>query len=480
IRYNIISIKLLRETMEHKHGKDLTEGSIPRNLLMFAMPMLISNFLMTGYSIINTVWLGNIVGELAVGAVAISFPIVFILIAVAGGLGMSATILVSQNYGAKNYPMINKVMNNAFMVSVVAGVVCTGLCMLFSHYIISAMNTPAQIFPLAVGYLNIFLLGMFFLFPTFIIISALRGIGDTVTPLIFLLISIFINAILDPLLIIGIAPFPKLGLNGAAVASVVSQLITTIAGLIYINKKFPLLKLDYHKFRPDFKIIGLIFKIGVPTIVQQSLISIGMIFVTAYVNFFGEKAIAAFGAVGRVESIAILPAMSISMAVSTLTGQAIGAGKHHKIKEVFKWGIVLNCSIIVSLSLLAVLFPRIILNAFVHDPEVLRIGANYFHIVASCYVFFAVLFVVNGIINGSGNTLITMFVSLITLWLIRVPLGYYLSQKTALGINGVWIAISLSFFTAMVVSLAYYYSGLWKKDTVLKHVAPAIEIEPIE
>jgi Na+-driven multidrug efflux pump len=213
----------------------------------------------------------------------------------------------------------------------------------------------------------------------------------------------------------------------------------------------------------------LVFKIGVPSIIQQSLVSIGAMFVTSFVNSFGSAATNAFGAVGRVDMIAFMPAMSMSMAVAALTGQNLGAGKPQRVKEIFKSGIVMTSSITIFISLIVVFLSKLILTMFGlgDDAKVMDIGMTYLRIVGSSYLFFAVMFISNGVINGAGHTMITMTFSLLSLWLVRVPVSWWLS-KTSLGITGIWIAIALSFVATMIVSLTYYFSGRWKKSAVIK------------
>lgn len=451
--------------MNAKFGKDLTVGSIPRHLLVFSIPMLIGNLLQTGYQIINTIWVGNIVGEDAVGATAVSFPIIFILIALAGGATLATTILVSQYFGAKDYKMVERVVNNSFSVTLILGIILTVVGIFSSDFLLRLMNTPAEIFSMASSYLKITLAGFILIYFIFLVTSILRGIGDTMTPLIFMAIGVGINAIFDPLLIIGIGPFPKMGLNGAAVASLISQGIAFILAVIYLNRKNHLVAIDPRKFIFDKHQTILLFKIGFPSIIQQSLVSIGAAFITTFVNAFGAAAIAAFGAAGRIDSIAFMPAMSLSMAASALTGQNLGAQKPERVKEIFKWGVIMTSAITLVISIMAVSIPRLLLSMFIHDPVVLDIGVTYLRIEGGSYILFAIMFITNGIINGAGHTMTTMVFSLLSLWVVRVPLAAILSH-TKSGIVGIWIAVVISYGVVMIISLMYYLSGRWKKAVI--------------
>jgi putative MATE family efflux protein len=455
--------------MDEEFGRDFSKGSIPRHLLAFSIPMLLGNLIQIGYSLINIIWVGHLVGENAVGAVGISFPILFILIGFAMGITLATTILVSQYYGARDYEMVKKVVNNSFSWPLIVGVVLTFVCILSRNFLLGLIKTPPENFAMASSYLSIMLLSFILTYMGFIISSILRGIGDTVTPLIFMAMGVGLNAILDPFLIGGFGPFPRLGLNGAAYATLISQVAALSLGFTYLNWKNHLVAFHPRRLIFDGHLTFLVFKIGIPSIIQQSLVSIGFMFVTTFVNSFGSAATNAFGAVGRVDMVVIMPAVSMSMAVAALTGQNLGAGKPERVKEVFKSGLVMTSSITIFISLIVVFFSKLILNLFGlgEDAKVMEIGITYLRIVGSSYLFFAVMFISNGVINGAGHTMITMTFTLLSLWLVRVPVSWWLS-KTSLGITGVWIAIALSFLTTMIVSLTYYFSGRWKKSAIIK------------
>lgn len=453
--------------MSNKFGKDLTTGSISRHLITFSLPMLLGNLLQTGYQIINTIWVGNKVGADAVAATAVSFPIIFILIALAAGATLATTILVSQYYGAKDYNMVEKVINNSFGIAIAGGLLLTVGGILASDSLLRLMGTPPEIFAMSSSYLKITLAGFVLLFLTFLISSILRGIGDTVTPLIFMAVGLGVNAILDPLMIIGIGPFPRMGLNGAAYASLIAQTVGLVMAVVYLNRKNHIVAIKFNKLTLDKNLSLLLLKIGFPSMIQQSLISIGAFIVTGFVNSFGAVATAAFGSAQRIENLAFMPAMSLSLAVSALTGQNLGAGKPERVKEIFRAGLVLTSVITLTLSAMIELFPRLLLSMFVQEQGVLDIGVHYLRIVGASYILFAIMFISNGIINGSGHTMTTMFISLITLWIVRVPASALLS-RTALKTDGIWIAIFLSSLTAMVISLVYYFSGKWKKPVIGK------------
>jgi putative MATE family efflux protein len=461
--------------MGTKFGKDLTEGSIPKHLLLFSLPMLAGNALQIGYGLVNTIWVGHMVGENAVGAVGVSLPVLYVLFGFAMGMSMATTIVVSQYYGAKDYRMVERAVGNALSLCLIIGSILTIAAILSSDLLLRLMATPPENFAMASTYLKINLAGFMLFYFGILINFILRGIGDTLTPLAFMSVALVLNAVLDPFFIGGFGPIPRWGLNGAAYATLVSQAAAITVNIVYLNRKHHLIAFHPRKLLLDSRLTILLFRIGLPSIVQQSLVSIGSLFVSTFVNSFGNAATNAYGAVGRVDMIVFMPALSMSMATSALTGQNIGAGKIGRVKEIFRWGILMTSSVTIFISLIVVFLSRLILMMFGlgDDARVMDIGISYLRIVGPCYLLFAVMFIANGVINGAGHTMITMILSLLSQWLLRVP-GAWLLSKTRLGLNGIWIAVALSFAVTMAVSLLYYFSGRWKKSAVIEAPAPAI------
>lgn len=454
-----------------KHGRDLTTGSIPRHLIAFAMPMLAGSALQTGYSIINAVWVGRGLGTTAMAAVTVSFPIFFILMAVAFGLTMAASILTSQSYGAKDWPYLKRVVHNSLILTTVVGIAFTLVGHFSAEHLLRLIDTPREVLPMAAAYLRIFLWAMPFMFWSFLIASLLRGTGDSKTPLYFQAVFVALTAVLDPLLMFGWLGFPKLGLNGTAVATIITNAGAVISMFVYLHLKDHSLAPDWLHLRADWETTWLTLRIGVPSMVQQGLVSIGAMVIIGLVNAYGENGAAAYGAAMRIDQLAFMPALTLGMAVSTLAGQNIGAREYDRVKEVFRWGLVLSCGITAVCSVLVVSIPGLILRAFLTDPVVIGVGVHYLRIVGAAYIIFAVMFVANGIINGSGHTLVTTLATFISVWLCRVPAAAYLS-KSMHRIEGIWYGMVIGFAAGMAVSLAYYFTGRWKRPVSGRMPAP--------
>jgi putative MATE family efflux protein len=457
------------------HGRDLTTGSIPRHMVAFSLPMLAGSALQTAYSFVNAIWVGQFLGKSALAAVTVSFPVIFVLIALGAGLTMATNILVAQYFGARDMLRMRSVVNNSI---VLIGLLSLGLLAVgevFTPHILRAMDTPPEVLPLATHYMRIFLLSLPFGFGLFLTRAMLQGIGDSATPIYFQSSSVLLTAILDPLLMFGWLGFPRLGLNGTAWAATVSQAGAVVALLLHLHRRNNPVAPAWRGVRLDWATTWTTIRIGVPSAMQQSLVSIGMVFVIGIVNQFGENATAAFGVASRVDQLAFMPAMTFSMAISTVAGQNIGAGRHHRVKEAFWWGLVLAGSITLVASLLATTAPGLLLRIFTSDASVIRLGVTYLRVVGFCYVLFAVMFVSNGIINGAGHTFITTVISFVSQWAVRVPMAYFLAHRLG-SVTGIWYAIAASFGVSMLCSLGYYSSGRWKRAVVRHRPAPVTEV----
>ncbi len=292
--------------------------------------------------------------------------------------------------------------------------------------------------------------------------AILRGLGDSRTPLVLLIISAFINICLDLLFIIVF----KWGVWGAAFATVIAQGLSFLGGILYLQRINPLFKVNYLKLRFDREIFVNSIKIGLPTGVQQMMVAAGMMALTRIVNHFGTDAIAAFTAAGRIDSFAMMPAMNLSMAMSTFVGQNIGAGKHDRVNAAIKTGMLMSLIIAGIISVAVITFSQPLLRLFTTDLAVIAIGRDYLLIVGGFYIAFMMMFIFNGALRGAGDTMIPMLITLCALWLIRVPVSAILSER--IGTNGIWWGIPVAWVFGAVFSGLYFASGRWRRKDLLK------------
>jgi putative MATE family efflux protein len=259
----------------------------------------------------------------------------------------------------------------------------------------------------------------------------------------------------------------KWGIAGAAWATVLSQAGAFVTLILYLNRKHELLNLSWRKMEWDKSIFIQSIRIGVPTGFQQTFVSLGMLALLRIVNDYGTDTVAAYSVAGRIDGLAALPAMNFGQALSTYTGQNIGANKTRRVKE----GLIatLNMSVITAVitSILVMVFRYPLMSLFTNDPNVIAIGGRYLLIVGGFYIMFSTMFVIGGVMRGAGDTLIPMFITLISLWLFRIPLAWFLSHK--IGVDGIWWAIPIAWFFGMVFSFIYYRMGKWKLKAVVKY-----------
>jgi putative MATE family efflux protein len=298
-------------------------------------------------------------------------------------------------------------------------------------------------------------------FAIFLIGSMLRGIGDSKTPVYFQAVSVLLNATLDPLLMFGWAGFPRLGLNGTAWATLFSQSAAVVSLLVFVAKRHPLVMPDWGCLRPQRDTARLLLTIGLPAMVQQSVVSVSMFGITRFVSAFGSTADAAFGAALRIDQIAFLPALTLGVAVSTLAGQNLGASKPERVGQVFWWGTAVSVLISSIIASAAITVPQVFLRIFLTDPHVIEIGVGYLRIVGFTYVLYSLMFVSNGVINGAGHTFATTAISMFSLWGIRLPLAWLLARYLH-SATGIWIAMLTSVGVGMILSLIYYSTGRWR------------------
>lgn len=455
------------EQSENQHGRDLTVGSIPRHLILFSLPMLAGNAIQTAYSFVNGIWVGKCLGNAELAAVTNSMPVMFVLMAVAVGLTIGTGILAAQYAGAKEWNRFRLLVQTSTILILISSIVLMVVGIIISPWVMKQIQSPPDVYSMAVSYLRISLVSIPFMFVLFLISSILRGIGDSKTPLYFQAGALIMTAALDPVLMFGLLGFPRMGLNGTAVATIIMQALCLASVLIYINRKDHIVAPDWSRLRMHWPTCSLVLKISLPSVLQQSLISLGMMAVMRFVNAFGQNAATAFGAALRIDQLAFLPTMTLSVAISTLTGQNIGANRLHRVKETFWWGLLISGGAAFAISVFAVMMPEMLVRLFIkeYDPQVIQMGVSYLRIVGCCYVFMGVMFVSNGVINGAGYTLITSLISLVTLWMARVPLAAYLTNRMN-RIEGVYYAIAISILASACISSLYFFSGKWKRPII--------------
>ena len=450
--------------------KDLTTGPEGRLIWNFTVPMLIGNIFQQSYNVIDSVIVGRAIGKSALAAVGASFPILFMLIALMIGATMGFSILISQYFGAKDMARVRRAIDTAYIFLFFASLAATAVGLSASGAILRLLNTPPEIMPQALIFLRIMFAGIIFLFGYNSISAILRGLGDSKTPLYFLIISTVLNVILVALFVLGF----KWGIAGSAWATVLAQSASFIMGVVYLNRTHPVLTFRLKGLEFDREIFRKSMAIGLPTGVQQVLVAGGMMALTRIVNGFGTNAIAAFTAAGRIDTFAVMPAMNLSAAISTFVGQNIGAGRLDRVKHGLKAALLISGAVSLATTLAVIVFGWHLIGMFNSDPAVIAIGARYLLIVGGFYVIFSSMFVITGALRGAGDAVVPMIITILALWGIRIPVSAWLSSRV--GTDGIWWGIPIAWTAGLFLSAAYYRTGRWKRKGMIKPapLAPAI------
>lgn len=445
---------------------NLIEGSTLKSLMVLAVPIVFANLFQTAYQLIDTFWVGRL-GAGAIAAVSLSFPFIFLLISLGMGLAIAGTILVAQYKGKGEKKNVDYVAAQTLLMMFFISIVLTFIGYIGSPYLIELMRVEETVFADAVSYLKISFLGLIFLFGFFVFQSLMRGVGDVRTPLYIVIGTVVLNLFLDPLFIFGLGPIPAWGVSGAALATIVTQGLAAVIGLfILLSGKYNI-HLKKANLIPDVKLIKKIFRLGFPVSIEQSTRALGMLVMMFLVAGFGTTVIAAYGIGTRVLSFVILPALGLSMATSTLVGQNMGAGKINRTEKISKVSAGLSFGFLSILGVFIFLFAYQICRFFVpSDPALVEISAQYVRIMALSFGFIGVQQTLSGVFRGSGNTLISMVLAIVSLWILRFPLAYILSYHTSLSFSGIWWSFPIANIAATIIALIWFFRGSWKKKRI--------------
>ncbi|PKL25136.1 MAG: MATE family efflux transporter [Spirochaetae bacterium HGW-Spirochaetae-3] len=448
--------------------KDLTEGGETRTIIAFALPMLIGNVFQQFYNMVDSVIVGNFVGTTALAAVGIAFPVIFLMVSLVMGLTMGTTILIAQYFGAKDEAKVRAAVDTGYIMLFWSGLVMSVVGALSTDALLTLLKVPADVFPEASAYLRIIFAGLLTMFGYNAISAIFRGLGDSRTPLYLLMAASLLNIALDLLFVVVFG----WGVPGVAWATVISQGASFAGGLAYANRKNRLVSLSLKKLVFDGEIFRHSLRIGLPTGIQQTMVSLGMLALTRIVNGHGTATIAAFSAASRLDSFASMPAMNLSQAVSTFTGQNMGAGKTERVKRGHLSAVIIGGAISIVVGATVVVFGEGLMGMFTRDAEVMAIGARYLAIVGATYLLFSTMFINNGVMRGAGDAFIPMINTILALWVVRIPCALLFSGPLGMGSDGLWWSVPAGWLMGAAFSTWYYRGGRWKRKAVVGRSAP--------
>jgi putative MATE family efflux protein len=445
----------------------LLEGPILRSLITLAAPIVLANVLQSGYQIIDAFWVGRL-GGAAVAAVSVSFPVMFLTIALGAGFAMAGSTLIAQYFGAKDQAMVDRVAAQTLLMVVVVSVVLGGIGYLCAPALLHFMGVKEDVYDGALGFMRVSFIGLVFNFSFFMFQSIMRGIGEAILPIYIIGGTVVLNFAIDPMLIYGWGIVPALGVMGAAIATLITQSIAALVGLrILFGGKYGI-HLSWSDFKPDVAFIRRAFFLGLPGSIEMSSSALGMTVMTFLIASFGTAAIAAYGVGSTVLQVVIIPAMGLSMAISALVGQNIGAGNVERAARIGRLGATVAFCVLTSIGVLVFLIAPHVLAFFVpHEAAVIAEGAIFLRTMALAWGFLAVQLALTGVLRASGNMMLTMLLAVLSQWVIQFPLAYILSKHTPLGTHGLWMAFPIAHIVISMITLGVYVKGDWKKKRLI-------------
>lgn len=455
--------------------KNYTEGSVFKSLFALAGPIVLTNLFHTAYQLVDTFWVGRL-GADAVAAVSLSFPIIFLLITLGGGFSLAGTILVAQYTGQKNSKEVNYVASQTVVLMFGISVILSILGWFVAGPIMQLMGADANVLPGATSYLKVSSIGIVFMFSFFVFQSLMRGVGEVKLPLYIVASTVLMNLILDPLFINGYGSFAGYGVTGAAVATIFTQGIASIIGIIILFRGKHQVAISAKSFAPDWKLTKRMFFLGLPASVEQSMKALGLSIMSFLVATFGTTIIATYGIGVRILSFIIIPAFGLSMATSTLVGQNMGAGKADRAEEIATLSVKIGFIALLVISILAFISAPLLAETFIpDDAEVIAGSTIFIRFLSFAFPCIGVSLVLNGVFQGSGNTQTPMIFSLISLWILEFPLSYILSKHTGLAENGLWIAVPIANLLTLTMAFTYFKMGRWKTLQLIKNETQELE-----
>jgi putative MATE family efflux protein len=424
---------------------DFTDGVASKNLALLFMPLLIAFFLNIAFDMTDSLWIGNLLGEKALAAQTVSMPVILIFNAACMGATGGISILLSKYIGAGEKEKIDSTVASSFISVLTFVMLVTVFCELGINGILRAVGTPPEIYSMARGFLAIHMLSFPFVIVFMYLTAVLRSYGNSIIQMASIIVCTLLNAVFDPIFI------GYMGMNGVAVATVLSEGVMMLLVLIYCLKK-NIISVRLKAFH--FRTLKDILIKAVPSMVQQSLPSISASFITSLVAGFGVLPIAAFGIACKLEILLLYPSMAINMALTTSTGQCFGAEDPEKAKKYLKWGVIYCGGLVLILSAVVTIFPQKLTALFGAGEEVSTLVKTYFTIIAAGYICNSVTNCVLGEINGFGRPATAMLIMVFYYIVVRMPLAKILAG-TALGLNGIWAAVLISHAAAVIASIMY-------------------------
>jgi len=456
---------------------DLTQGPIMHTLLLFSVPTLASNILQSLNGTINSIWVGRLIGEAALAATANANIIMFLLSSAAFGFGMAGTVKIGQRYGARDIDGARRTFGTAIGFCFGLTLAIAAIGWVTTPFLLRALATPGEAYELALGYLRMIFLSMPLVMVSIILTMGLRGAGDARTPLIFMGVTVALDIVLNPLLIIGFGPIPAMGIVGSALAMVIANLISFAAMVAYVYAKDLPLRLrgtELRYLRPSKDELGFILAKGMPMGAQMLVMSAAGIIMVGFVNREGMMTTAAYGASMQLFTYIQMPAMAIGGAISAMAAQYIGARQWDRLDKLTNAGIIVNIVLTGSITVLIVMFDRPLLELFLGPDSPAVPMARHIQLLSAWnFVFFGVMMVMTGTMRAGGVVWTPLFILIVTLYPVR--LGFYYLAYPHIQADAIWLSYPVAAVSSMVLAGWFYYRSSWREKARAEAAGEAAE-----
>ncbi|HEX4533522.1 MAG TPA: MATE family efflux transporter [Rhizomicrobium sp.] len=458
----------------------LLEGSIPRSLFLLAVPIMGANILQVAYQLIDAFWVGRL-GAFAVAAVSISMPVMFVMIAAGMGFAIAGTTLIAQYTGARDHDMVDHVAAQTLVTIVFVSVVLGTLGFFVTPYLLHAMGVAPDVYRGALAFMRVVFISLPFMFVYAMVQALMRGVGEVKAPLYIVALTVILNFALDPVLIFGKFGLPAWGVMGAAIATLIAQVIAATVSLRLLFGGRYGIHVNWHDFKPDMTFVKRAFLLGYPASIEQSARGLGMTAMIFLITSFGTVVTASYGVFSNVMNLAIIPAMGFSMATSTLVGQNIGAQNIARAEQVARLAAIITFAVLTVFGILCTIFAPAIVAFFVpEDPRVIVEGAHFIRIVAWSFGFIGLQFALMGVLRAAGEMIPAMIISLVSQWILQLPVAYALSKYTSLGIDGLWWSSPFANITTAAIAGIWFARGNWKTRRLVAASPLKVQQEAVE
>ena len=450
---------------------DMTVGSPLNKIILFAFPMLIGNIAQQLYSTVDSIVVGKYVGDNALAAVGSSSPVYNLLLVLFMGVSVGSSIMVSQYFGAKDKESLAKSIGNSLSLTAVVSIIIMALSLVAVDPMLTLLGTPESIYDWCHDYLFILLMGIAGMSYYNILSGILRGLGDSVSALVYLLIACVINIVLDIYFVASL----NMGVAGVALATVIAQVISAILCLFKILKMTDVFQLNIGCLKMKKKYSLDIIRLGIPSGLTQAIFSLAMVMVQSLTNSFGEMVIAANVIIMRVDGFAMMPNFSFGTAMTTFAGQNVGARKYDRMEQGAKSGTLLAMGVSASITIIILLFGNILMYAFTDTAELVDLSMRMMRILAVGYVAMAVTQCLSGTMRGAGDTVSPMWISIFTTVIVRVPLAYAIAFATRTpemptgNYRATFVSLLISWLMGALVTLIVYKRKKWKEKAIQTH-----------